>query len=99
MTGAVSPAREAKVTGAQIRAARALLKLSQRELSRLSRVSSLTIVRIEASDGPATRRAGLVAAIVAALSRQGIEFVSAKGIGIGVCLKPQRQEAADERSS
>ncbi len=83
-------ARSAAVTGAEIRAARALLKLSQWDLSRLSKVSCLTIVRIEAADGPVTRRPNLVGSIVSALSRKGVEFLSARHLGVGVRLKPQR---------
>lgn len=79
------------VTGRQIRAARALLRLSQRELSRLSSVSSLTIVRMEATDGPVRRRATLVDSIVSALTKRGIEFLSSPRSGVGVTLKPRRQ--------
>lgn len=77
------------VTGAQLRAARALLKMSQRDLSRLSRVSSLTIVRMEATNGPVERRAKLVALIVSTLTRKGIEFLSSKRFGMGVRLRPR----------
>lgn len=94
MTAAVSrtPRRApvATVTGAEIRAARALLKLSQKDLSRLSSVSCLTIVRIEAADGPVRRRAKLVGSIVSVLSRRGVEFLSANRLGVGVRLKPRR---------
>ena len=75
------------VTGAEIRAARALLKLSQKDLSRLSKVSCLTIVRIEAADGPVERRAKLVRSIISVLSRRGVEFLSSRRLGIGVRLK------------
>ena len=86
------PARFANVTGAQIRAARALLRLSQKELSRRSRVSNLTIVRMEATDGPVARRAALVASIVAVLSREGIEFLSSSRLGVGVRLRVRKRK-------
>ena len=85
------PARHANVTGAQIRAARALLRLSQKDLSRRSRVSNLTIVRMESTDGPVARRAALVAAIVAVLSREGIEFLSSSRLGVGVRLRRRKR--------
>ena len=81
------PAHIATITGAQIRAARALLRLSQKDLSQRSRVSNLTIVRMESTDGPIAQRAVLVAAIVAALSREGIEFLSSNRLGVGVRLR------------
>lgn len=80
----------ANVTGAEIRAARALLKLSQRELSRLSSVSCLTIVRIEATNGPVRCRAKLIGSITSVLSRKGVEFLSPRHLGIGVRLKARR---------
>ena len=79
------------ITGAQIRAARALLRLSQKGLSALSNVSNLTIVRMEATEGAVTRRANLVASIVAALSRQGIRFVRSDSLGEGALLKRRRR--------
>ena len=79
------------VTGAQIRAARAFLHLSQRELSKLSKVSHLTIVRMEAANGPVRRRADLVAAVLKILSRKGIQFFASQRFGQGVYLKPGRR--------
>jgi transcriptional regulator with XRE-family HTH domain len=88
-----------KVTGAQLRAARAFLKLSQRQLSDLSRVSSLTIVRMEATEGLVMRRAKLVDSIVAALSRRGIRFLPAGGGYEGVVLERSRPKRRCGRAS
>ena len=77
---------EAAITGAQLRAARALLDMSQRQLSRLARVSSLTIVRMEAGNGPVTRRASLVASILKVLTERGIRFIRSNAKGEGVIL-------------
>ena len=86
----LASASDVHVTGAQLRAARALLKISQRELSALSRVSNLTIVRMEATEGRIERRATLVAAIVMALARKGVQFLSPGRIGQGVLLRRQK---------
>jgi hypothetical protein len=83
--------RAGRITGRQIRAARALLRLSQKDLSRISSVSSLTIVRMEAVDGPVARRATIVDSIVSAFKRRGIEFLSSPHSGVGVTLKPRRR--------
>ena len=79
------------ITGGQLRAARAFLKLSQKELSALSKVSNLTIVRMEATEGAVTRRAKLLASIVAILSRRGIRFFSSGRFGEGVLLEHRRR--------
>jgi len=90
-------ASTATITGAQLRAARALLRLSQKDLSRRSRVSNLTIVRMESTDGPVARRAALVASIVAVLTREGIEFLSSSRSGVGVRLRGrQRKRRRDD---
>lgn len=82
------------VTGAQLRAARAFLKLSQRQLSSLSKVSNLTIVRMEATDGAVTRRARLVASIIAALSSKGIRFLRSNGFSEGILFIRRRRRRA-----
>ena len=62
------------ITGAQLRAARAFLKLSQRELSTLSKVSQLTIVRMESRDGLIKQRPAVVLAVLRVLRSRGIRF-------------------------
>ncbi len=77
---------EGAITGAQLRAARAFLDMSQRQLSRLAHVSSLTIVRMEAGNGPVTRRASLVASILKVLTERGIRFIRPDAKAEGVML-------------
>jgi predicted transcriptional regulator len=75
------------IEAAQIRAARALLDLSQSDLSDLASVSATTVKRLEgvAQIGGA---AETVWKIQTALEAAGIEFISAEGgKGPGVRLK------------
>ena len=62
------------VTGAQIRAGRAFVRLSAAELASLARVGRMTIVRSELTDGvPSTTEANLFA-IQTALETLGVTF-------------------------
>ena len=81
------------IEAAQIRAARALLDLSQSDLSDLASVSATTIKRIE---GVTQIRgaAETVWKIQTALEAAGVEFISAEGgKGPGVRLKEQARPA------
>lgn len=74
------------ISPAQIRAARALLDLSQAALAALAGLSSMTIKRAEGSGQPAAS-ADATAAIRAALELAGVEFIAENGGGAGVRLK------------
>ncbi len=79
------------MTAAQMRAARALLGIDQKQLSNLSGVSLPTIQRMEASDGQVRGMIDTLVKIVSALDGAGIELIgdnaaSSKG-GRGVRLK------------
>jgi predicted transcriptional regulator len=63
------------ITAAQMRAARALLGIDQKQLSEMSGVSVPTIHRMEASDGQVRGMIGTLAKIVAALDQAGIELI------------------------
>jgi DNA-binding transcriptional regulator YiaG len=63
------------VSGGQIRAARAFLAISSRELAELSRVGWATIRRYEISDNVPESRGGTLERIKAALEAEGIEFL------------------------
>ena len=66
------------ITGAQMKAARALLGIDQKELARLSGVSLPTIQRMEASDGANVRGViDTLTKVVEALDRAGIPWVMA----------------------
>jgi transcriptional regulator with XRE-family HTH domain len=79
------------ITAAQLRAARALLGIDQRDLAELSDLSVPTIQRMEASDGVIRCNVDSLMKLVGALDGAGIELIgegvsSASG-GRGVRLK------------
>jgi len=79
------------ITAAQLRAARALLGIDQRELAKLSGLSLPTIQRMEASDGVIRGNVDSLMKLVAALDGGGVELiadnVTSAGGGRGVRLK------------
>lgn len=79
------------ITAPQMRAARALLGIDQRQLAELARLSLPTIQRMEASNGVIRGNVDSLMKLVDALALAGIELigegaVSAEG-GRGVRLK------------
>jgi predicted transcriptional regulator len=79
------------LTAPQLRAARALLEIDQRELSRLSDVSLATIQRMEASDGNVRGVVDSLMKIVGALEAAGVELIGenmrSDGGGRGIRLR------------
>jgi transcriptional regulator with XRE-family HTH domain len=79
------------ITGAQMRAARALLGIDQRQLAKRSSLSLPTIQRMEASDGVIRGNVDSLMKLVDALATAGIELISegavSPGGGRGVRLK------------
>ena len=90
-----------KLTGAQIRMARAGLRWSINDLARYAGVGDSTVKRIEASDGVPTlkdgiaqtlasreaARAAALAALSNALTAGGVSFLPDDGKGIGVRIQ------------
>jgi predicted transcriptional regulator len=76
-----------KVSIRQIKAARALLAWSQKELAAAADVSIPTIKRLEATDGPLGGTSQTANKIRMALQAAGIEFIDENGGGPGVRLK------------
>lgn len=79
------------ITAAQLRAARALAGMDQRDLAAASGLSLPTIQRMEASDGMIRGNVDSLMKLIAALETAGIELIdagaiSAKG-GRGIRLK------------
>ena len=79
------------ITGNQLRAARALLSIDQRQMAGLADLSVPTIQRMEASDGVIRANVDSLMKLVSALDSAGIELinpgaVSATG-GRGVRLR------------
>jgi transcriptional regulator with XRE-family HTH domain len=85
------------LTAAQLRAARALLGIDQRDLSELSGLSVPTIQRMEASDGVIRGNVDSLMKLIGALDRAGLELIgegaTSAGGGRGVRLKSQTREA------
>ncbi len=79
------------IGSAQLRGARALLGIDQRELAGLSGLSMPTIQRMEASKDIIRGNVESLMKLIAALDRAGIEFIAegavSRGGGRGVRLK------------
>jgi transcriptional regulator with XRE-family HTH domain len=82
------------ITAVQLRAARALVGIDQRQLAEKSGLSLPTIQRMEASDGVIRGNVDSLMKLVAALDAAGIELISdnatSSGGGRGVRLKEPR---------
>lgn len=79
------------ITGAQLRAARALIGIDQRELAQRSNLSVPTIQRMESSDGVVRSNVDSLMKLIDALANSGIELIDegavSNGGGRGVRLK------------
>jgi transcriptional regulator with XRE-family HTH domain len=79
------------ITARQLRAARALLGIEQRELAEISSLSVPTIQRMEASDGVIRGNVNSLMKLVSALETVGIELIAEGAVsqdgGRGVRLK------------
>jgi transcriptional regulator with XRE-family HTH domain len=64
------------ITASQMRAARAMLRIDQRELAELSGLSLPTIQRMEASDGVVRGNVDSLMKLVGALQAAGIELIA-----------------------
>lgn len=87
------------ITSAQMRAARALLGIDQRQLAAMAGVSLPTIQRMEGSNGVVRGVIDTLMKVVDALDAAGIELISenapSTGAGRGVRLKQGAARAAD----
>lgn len=79
------------ITSQQMRAARALLGLDQRQLAELAGLSLPTIQRMESSDGQVRGVVDTLVKVIAALEGAGIELIGenapSTGSGRGVRLR------------
>jgi transcriptional regulator with XRE-family HTH domain len=79
------------ITGAQMRAARALLGIDQRELAQRSGLSLPTIQRMESSDGVVRGNVDSLMKLIEALNAAGIELIGEGAVshsgGRGVRLR------------
>jgi transcriptional regulator with XRE-family HTH domain len=83
------------ITAGQLRAARALLALDQRDLAALSGLSVPTIQRMEGSDGVVRGNVDSLTKLVGALDAAGIELIgdgaASQTGGRGVRLREPRR--------
>ena len=71
------------ITAAQMRAARALLGIDQRQLAEMAGLSVPTIQRMEASEGNVRGVIETLTKLVEALDRAGIELIGDKAVSAG----------------
>ncbi len=86
------------ISALQLRAARALLGIDQRQLAEMSGVSLPTIQRMEASEGNVRGVIDTLTKVIEALDRAGVEIIGenadSRGGGRGVRLKQPRAGSA-----
>lgn len=84
------------ITAAQLRSARALLGIDQRQLAERSGLSVPTIQRMEGSDGVIRGNVDSLMKLVSALDAAGLELIAegavSAGGGRGVRLRPSAVE-------
>jgi hypothetical protein len=80
-----------KISSAQLRAARAMLRWTALDLAAASKVGVATIRRVEVVDGEIPVTAANEAAIRRALESAGIEFIDENGTGEGVRFRNPRR--------
>ncbi len=71
------------ITAAQLRAARALLGVDQRELAALAGLSTPTIQRMEASDGVIRGNVNSLMKLIGALNAAGVELIGEGAVSPG----------------
>ena len=71
------------ITVGQLRAARALIGIDQRELAALSGLSAPTIQRMEASDGVVRSNVDSLMKLIAALDTAGIDLIAENAVSTG----------------
>jgi transcriptional regulator with XRE-family HTH domain len=77
------------ISGAQVRAARALLDWSIKDLSERSNVSAPTIQRIERQHGLISSQPRTVIDLQKAIEEAGLEFIGTPDNGPGVRYRPK----------
>jgi predicted transcriptional regulator len=78
------------ITSEQIKAARALLRWSQGDLARASRVSLPSIKRLETIPGPLAARESTIDALRVALEAAGVEFTNGARPGVNLGIRRER---------
>ena len=81
-----------KISSAQMRAARALLRWSALDLAEASKVGVATIRRVEVVEGEIPVTLANEAALRQAFEAAGVEFIDENGGGAGVRLRKPAKE-------
>jgi hypothetical protein len=81
-----------RISSAQLRAARALLRWSAVDLAEASKVAVSTIRRVEVLEGELPVTAANAAALRNALEAAGVEFIEENGGGPGVRLRKRTKQ-------
>lgn len=84
MVEKLSRGRKAKVTGAQIRAGRAIVRWSAEELAEQAQIGVMTVRRAEAVDGVPNLIPNNLDAIHRALEEAGVEFIDGELPAVGL---------------
>jgi len=84
------------ITGAQMRAARGLLRWFASALAKKADVSLPTIQRMEKVDGVPSAYATNLDAVQKALELAGVEFIPENGSGAGVCFREPLRKRPQE---
>lgn len=82
-----------KISSAQLRAARALVRWSALDLAKASRVGVATIRRVEVVEGEIPVTQANEAALRGALESAGVEFIDENGSGAGVRIRKSAKES------
>lgn len=81
-----------KITGAQLRAARALLRWSAKDLAKAAEIGVATVSRAEVEDGIPPITSANLKALQLTLEAAGIEFISENGGGVGVRFRKRSRD-------
>lgn len=87
------------ITSQQMRAARALLGLDQRQLAELAGLSLPTIQRMESSDGQVRGIVDTLVKVITALENAGIELLGENAPSIGVGRGVRLRETATSKAT
>ncbi|WCP12232.1 hypothetical protein sphantq_00629 [Sphingobium sp. AntQ-1] len=87
------------ITSQQMRAARALLGIDQRQLAELAKLSLPTIQRMEASDGQVRGVVDTLVKVISALESAGIELIGENAPSIGIGRGVRLRESLNKRAS
>lgn len=86
------------ITSQQMRAARAMLGIDQRQLAELAGLSLPTIQRMEASDGQVRGVVDTLVKVIRALESGGIELIGENASSIGLGRGVRLRESAEGKN-